>query len=154
MNKQQEAAQYLYCYSGLSQKDIAAALFVSEQTISAWKQKYGWEQVKMQKELTLKNTRERVAILLDYQTSAQVAQTEQHRENAKAFNKPMPLLNEKVFLSIERALRILQPKNNPLSDYIKMSRELLDFAQGQDLELCKKFIPIVDEFIKQKKGDD
>jgi len=53
--KRREIAEQLYIYQDMSQKEIAAYLETSEQTITRWKNKHKWEELRCAQTVTRDN---------------------------------------------------------------------------------------------------
>ena len=74
--KDHEAAQILF-NSDVSGKEIARTIKVSEQTVTAWKKKYGWDKKKTIQALARETAEETLWELINYQLATIKAKKEE-----------------------------------------------------------------------------
>ncbi len=141
MEQKREWALLLFTKENYEQKEIAAKVGVSEVTISNWKKKYHWEDLKVSititKEEQLKNL---------YRQIAEINKTIANREEGQRYATP------KEADSITKLANAIDKMETDvgLSDIVSTFKGFLAFLRKTDLPKSQELVPLFDAFIKTK----
>lgn len=141
LKQKREWALLLYTKENLSQKEIAAKVGVSEVTISRWKDKYKWEELKVSititKEEQLKNL---------YRQIAELNNAIAGREKGSRF------ASSKEADSITKLANAIDKLESDigLADIISTFRNFLAWLRKFDLPKAQELTPLFDSYIKTK----
>ncbi len=145
--KDHQAAQILY-NSDVSGKEIARTIKVSEQTITSWKKKYGWENKKTLKSLARETAEETLWELINYQLATIKAKKEEWQRN-----KEKRLIDKGDIDALTKMFSAVKGKQLEWSNYVKICRELVDYIQQEDLDLAKQILEYVEIFLNNKRKE-
>lgn len=139
--QKREWAQMLYCKEMLTQKEIAAKVGISEQSLTSWVKKYKWKDLQdsytLSKDYLLADARKQLGELNN------VINT---REPGKRF----PDSKEgdiKIKLSAEIKNLLTEVD---LNDIIDVSTEFINWLKPMDFEKAREFTTLMDSFITHK----
>lgn len=141
LKQKRDWALLLYTKENLSQKEIATKVGVSEVTISRWKDKYKWEELKVSititKEEQLKNLYRQIAELNNAIAS---------REKGNRF------ASSKEADSITKLANAIDKLESDigLADIISTFRNFLSWLRKFDLPKAQELTPLFDSYIKTK----
>lgn len=141
LKQKRDWALLLYTKENLSQKEIATKVGVSEVTISRWKDKYKWEELKVSititKEEQLKNLYRQIAELNNAIAS---------REKGSRF------ASSKEADSITKLANAIDKLESDigLADIISTFRNFLSWLRKFDLPKAQELTPLFDSYIKTK----
>ncbi len=141
------AAKDLY-NEGWDQKDIAAIIRVSEQTIVNWKKKYQWEKKRVESMLARETSEEALWSLINYQLDVLKHKAEKYKEKPK---DEWELIDKGDVDALSKMFSSVKGKQLEWTNYVRICRELLDHMQGINLTLAKELIPEVTEFLNNKR---
>lgn len=145
--EKQPAARLLY-EQGLSGKDIARLLNVSEQTVINWKKKYGWEAARQKKTLAKATAEEAVWELINYQLAALKTMKEAWQRDAP--DKPR-LLDKGDIDALTKLFSAIKGKPLEWGNYVAVVRELVAYLQTRDHALALQVIDLSDGFLNEKR---
>lgn len=139
--QKKEWAKLLYTKEHLPQIEIAERVGVSPVTVNRWIKRESWEL--LQASLTV--TREEQLGHL-YRQVAELNNNISNREEGERFAnaKEADALN-KLAAAISR-----MEKETGIGEIISSFQQFLTFLRATDLELAKRFVPLMDAFIKSK----
>ncbi len=141
LEQKREWALLLFTKENLDQKEIAAKVGVSEVTISKWKQKYHWEELKVSititKEEQLKNL---------YRQIAELNKSIASREEGKRFATST---EADSIAKLANAIDKMETDIG-LSDIISTIKSFLSWLRKLDLPKAQELVPLFDSFIKTK----
>ncbi len=141
LQQKREWALLLYTKENYEQKEIASKVGVSEVTISKWKKKYHWEELKVSititKEEQLKNL---------YRQIAELNKAIASREEGKRF------ATSSEADSISKLANAIDKMETDvgLSDIISTFKSFLSWLKQFDLEKAQELVTLFDAFIKTK----
>jgi len=145
--KDHEAAQILY-NNDIPGKAIARTIKVSEQTVTSWKKKYGWEKKKTLKALASETAEEALWELINYQLSA----IKKKKEGWEKRGEPV-LIDKGDIDALAKMFSAVKGKQLEWSNYVKVCRELVDYIRKEDLELAKQILEHVEIFLNNKRKE-
>ncbi len=135
-SQEREYAKLLFTQMGLSQKDIAAKVGVSEKTIGKWKDQENWEQLKT----VLITTRTNVIRNLQRQMELWQLEIGDRLASSKETD---------ILTKLASAIRSLETETG-ISEMVDTGMKFIQFLQQQDVELSKQVTNYFDLFIKSK----
>lgn len=137
--EQQEYAKMLYLHQGLSQKEIANRCKVSENTISSWRTKFGWDKIKRS-----------LIIVKDEQINSLYEKLE--KLNQHIHDTQDNLVSTKdvdAIIKITAAIKQLET-NAGLGETIDVAKKYLEFVRQIDLAFAQQSAEYFDLFIMDK----
>lgn len=137
--QKREWAQLLYVQQRLSQKEIAERVGSSERTITAWKEKYKWDNLRQ----SLLVTKQEVLRRLYNQIEALTVEIES-RENAYSNSKEADTLNK-----LTASVRSLETETS-IAEIVEVGMRFVEFVRDQDLDAAKQITGFYDAFIQTK----
>ncbi|WP_420582078.1 DUF1804 family protein [Reichenbachiella sp.] len=143
------AAQILY-NEGTDQKQIAAVMEVSEQTVGTWKKKYDWDRKRVEHTLAKETAEESLWELINHQLEVLKYRKEENRKKPKDEWK---LIDKGDIDALSKMFSSVKGKQLEWSNYVKISRELLDFIQSDSLELAKALTGPLQNFLANKRKE-
>jgi transcriptional regulator with XRE-family HTH domain len=146
MDKVRAAAQELYL-TGWTQAEIARTLKVSENTISKWSAQMKWGEKKTRYNLLEENSLQMLMSVFDYQATCLYKIVEQRIEN----DNYEPLQGG-IFDALNKAYKPIEPQFKDFKAYAKITRELLDHIQANNIQIAKDVEPIVSQFLNEKRN--
>ena len=142
------AAQVLY-NDGWDQKEIASTLKVSEQTLVSWKKKHDWERKKAEHNLARETAEERLWSLINYQLDVLNNIKEQNLELPE---KDRKLLDKGDIDGLAKMFSAVKGKQLEWTNYVRVSRELMEVISAVDLNLSKELFTHITEFLNKKRA--
>lgn len=145
------AAQELF-NAGYDQNRIAAILGISEQTISAWKTKHRWEEKRAKKNMARDVAEDRVWKLINYQSRSLELEADDLEEqfNKKKIDK-LPPLDKGHIDALQKLFSTVKAKQLDWSVLVNHSKDLVGFISERDLDLAKKILDHVDDYLNFKR---
>lgn len=139
--QKKEWAKLLYTKEHLPQVEIAERVGVTPQTINRWVKRENWEL--LQASLTV--TREEQLGML-YRQIAEFNRNISNRPEGERF------ANAKEADAINKLAAAIakMERETGLGEIISAFQQFLDFLRKTDIELSKRFIPLMDAFVKSK----
>lgn len=137
--QKREWAQLLYVSQRLSQKEIAERTGVSERTITSWKEKFNWDNLRQ----SLLVTKQEVLRRLYNQIEALTTEIES-RDAAYSNSKEADTLNK-----LAASIRTLETETS-IAEILEVGMRFIDFVRAQDLEFAKQITGYYDAFIQTK----
>ena len=139
-----EAAKELF-FQGWTQKRIAKALGVTEQTVSAWSNAGYWQKRRTEEALMKETASEGVwAIINHNQAIIQKLMKNELKDS---------LVGKGEIDALTKLFSVVKNQQTTWSHYVSICRELVDFIGVSDLELSKRMLEPTDEFLNQKRKD-
>jgi transcriptional regulator with XRE-family HTH domain len=137
--KKQELAQLLYTRGGLTQKEIAGKVGVSEVTMSRWANVGKWELLKTSITATREEQLRRLYLqLAEYNTFIETREKGQRYPTAKEADAM-----NKIAATIERLER-----ETGAVDILNVSKKFLDWLRTFDLPKAQELSDLFDAFLK------
>ncbi len=126
----------------ITQKEIAARIGVSENTLRGWIQKENWE--KLRKSLMI--TRQKmISDLYD--------QLEWLNDDIKKRDKKVATSSEANTIAvITNSIQKLETETS-IAEIYEVATSFLEFIKSFDFDLFKQLVPLFDTFINQKLGE-
>lgn len=136
--QKREWAQVLFTKERLPQKEIAAKVKVAEKTITAWKEKYGWDKMRKSLLLTKEEQIRRLYGIIDDLTVL-IEDSETKGDTKKA----------NMLIQYTAALRNLETETS-LAQIIDVGQKFLNFIRKDDLDKAKEITSLFDAFIQHE----
>lgn len=143
----QDAAKELF-FSGFSQKKIAAIIEVSEQTISSWAKKNGWDQERAERFEKKESIENRVLKLIDYQLWV----LEQKAEQARIDGHPLAIDKGEID-ALSKLFASIKAKEIAFAQKVKLIADFTEFINTEDPAIAKRIIKYADQFIYKLKDE-
>lgn len=137
--QEKEFAKSLYITGGITQKEIASRVNVTEKTLASWIKKEKWDSLKKSL-LTTKQTQ--LAFLYDQLDFLNTEISE--RDHAVAQGKEADTI-----IKLTAAINRLETETS-IGDTVEVARNFIEFVRPQDLELAKTITNLFDVFITAK----
>lgn len=137
-DQKREWAQILYTKERLSGKEIAERVGVSEKTISNWKEKYLWEQLRKSLLVTKEEQLRKLYNQLDFITTKI-----EERENAVADTKEADVISK-----ITSAIKQLETETS-IAEIFEVGKQFIQFVRSDDIEMAKTITGFYDAFIQK-----
>lgn len=176
---EQEFAKTLFVNEGLTQKEIAVRLDVSEKTVGTWVKKGNWEKLKTSLLVTRDNQLSELYKQLENATM-EIKTRPIVRDIPAALLKPIKLKDDSgceyieypkynpedypikigntpttkdadIILKITNSIKKLETDTN-VGDTVSVCKDLIQFVRSQDQELANKLIKYCDAMITEKLG--
>jgi len=145
------AAQELY-NAGWEQKRIASTLDLSEQTISAWKQKHRWDEKRATKNMAREVAEDRVWKLINFQLQVLDIQVDEQEKKLKAKEiEQLKPLDKGDVDALQKLWTTVKNKQLDWSIIVNNATELLGFLSERDLELAKRLTTHIDDYLNFKR---
>lgn len=128
----------LFTKEAMSQKEIAAKVGASEQTISKWVNTEGWEKVK----ISLIKTKQQELQNLYVQLSAQNQAIKDREKQPFANSKEMD-----VIIKLTGAIKNLENETS-VAQAVDVMKGYFDWLRTTDLPEAQRQLPYADSFIK------
>lgn len=132
-----ELAKLLFIHETLSQKEVAARMGVSEQTVSRWSQAENWDQLRV----SITITREEQLRNL-YRQLSEINKAIAERDQKFATSTEADTIS-KLATAIEK-----MESDVGISDIVSVSKKFLNWIRKNDLVKAQEFVPLFDAFIK------
>lgn len=137
--QEKEFAKSLYIGGGLTQKEIAERVFVTEKTIASWIKKEKWDSLKKSLLTTKQNQLAFLYDQLDF-LNTDIAD----RDFKVAVGKEADTI-----IKLTAAINRLETETS-IGDTVEVARNFIEFVRPQDLELAKTITNLFDVFITAK----
>lgn len=137
--QEKEFAKSLFIGGGLTQKEIAERVSVTEKTIASWIKKEKWESLKKSLLTTKQNQLGFFYDQLDFLNNDIAA-----REFKVADGKEADTI-----IKLTAAINRLETETS-IGDTVEVARNFIEFVRPQDLELAKTITNLFDVFITAK----
>jgi len=134
--QEREYAKLLFTQMGLSQKEVAERVGVTEKTIGKWKDEENWDQLKT----VLITTRSNVIRNLQRQMELWQVEIGDRLAGSKEAD---------ILIKLANAISALE-KDTGVSEMVDTGMKFIQFLQQHDMELAKKNAHWFDIFIKSK----
>ena len=152
--QEQEYARILYVSERITFKEISERTGVTEKTIGKWASNENWD--KLRKSLLTTRQSQLVHAYNQLEAINEDIANRPPLPDEKGVSKPrkervgIPTSTEADTMSkLSSNINKLETEIN-LGEYVEVSRKLLTFIQGIDLNEAKKFKNYIDEFINEK----
>lgn len=137
--QEKEFAKSLYIGGGLTQKEIAARISVTETTLTKWIKVGKWDSLKKSLLTTKQNQLSFLYDQLDYLNT----------EIAKRDSKVATAKEADVIIKLTAAINRLETETS-IGDTVEVARNFIEFVRPQNLELAKTITDLFDVFITAK----
>lgn len=137
-DQKRDWAQILYTKERLSQKEIAAKVGVSEKTVTTWKEKYLWEQLRKSLLVTKEEQLRKLYNQLDFITNLIEERAHQVADTKEA----------DVISKITSAIKQLETETS-IAEIFEVGKQFIDFVRTDDIEMAKTITMIYDAFIQK-----
>lgn len=146
MDEAREAAKELFL-TGWSQRQIATALKVSENTISKWGKQGEWKANKLRYDSLTETSTQKLMEVYDYQATCLHKMVQQRIAEADYSG-----LDNGVFDALNKAYKPIMPQHKEFKTYASIAKEVLDYIQSQDVDAAKLLEPILTDFLNSKRS--
>jgi hypothetical protein len=143
-----ESAAYLLYLEDWDQKRIAKTVGVTEQTVSGWKKKYGWENKKTRNAIGRQTAEDTLWELIHYQLRQLKRIKDEWEKDSEA-----RLIDKGDIDALQKMFSAVKGKEPEWINYVKILKELGAFLQGQNLDLAKRVIDLMDTFLDNKRKE-
>lgn len=137
--QEKEFAKSLYIGGGLTQKEIAARISVTETTLTKWIKVGKWDSLKKSLLTTKQNQLSFLYDQLDYLNT----------EIKKRDSKVATAKEADVIIKLTAAINRLETETS-IGDTVEVARNFIEFVRPQNLELAKTITDLFDVFITAK----
>ena len=137
--QEKEFAKSLYIGGGLTQKEIASRVSVTEKTLASWIKKEKWDNLKKSLLTTKQNQLAFLYDQLDF-LNTDIAD----RDFKVAVGKEADTI-----IKLTAAINRLETETS-IGDTVEVARNFIEFVRPQDLELAKTITNLFDVFITAK----
>jgi DNA-binding XRE family transcriptional regulator len=137
--QEKEFAKSLYITGGITQKEIAARVSVTEKTLASWIKKEKWDSLKKSLLTTKQNQLSFLYDQLDF-LNTDIST----REYKVAAGKEADTI-----IKLTAAINRLETETS-IGDTVEVARNFIEFVRQQDLELAKTITNLFDVFITAK----
>lgn len=137
--QEQEFAKSLYLTGGISQKEIAERITVTEKTLSRWIKVGKWDALKKSLLTTKQNQLSFLYDQLDF-LNTDISK----RDYKVAFGKEADTI-----IKLTAAINRLETETS-VGDTVEVARHFIEFVRAQNLELSKQITDLFDVFIIAK----
>lgn len=136
-DEKREWAQFLYLENKLTQKEIAKKVGVSEKTITGWKEKYMWENLRK----SLLITKKEQLTMLYNQLDAITGHVRDKQNNIPTSKDADSILKTTAAIkNLETDLSV--------ADVFEVGKRFISHVQSIDFEKSKELVDYYDSFIK------
>jgi transposase len=154
--EKKEAGRILY-NQGISQKDIAQMLSVQPKTVNLWVKGEGWDKQRSASSLAKETSEERVWKLISYQLRVVEKITELQEDSLDqnlTVGELKKLLIERGDIdALQKLFTTIKGKELEWGQVVKIVRELIEYVEGENLNLAKQLTPLANEFVNAKRKD-
>lgn len=137
--QEKEFAKSLFLTGGLTQKEIASRISVTEATLVKWIKVGKWDSLKKSLLTTKQNQLSFLYDQLDFLNTAISA-----RDSKVAVGKEAD-----VIIKLTAAINRLETETS-IGDTVEVARNFIEFVRPQNLELAKKITDLFDVYITAK----
>jgi transcriptional regulator with XRE-family HTH domain len=154
--EKKEWAKLLFTKENLTQKEIAAKVGVSVQTLCKWVKEEGWERLKtsilMTKEEELRRLYEQLSELNKHIKEVgnpvlDPIKTKENGEPVYNYTRYATASQSDTIAKLAAAIRSLETETS-LADIISVGRKFINFLRPIDIDKTKEFTSLFDAFIK------
>ncbi len=148
-------AAYILYLNGWSHKQIANLVDMSPDTVARWSSKYGWKNKKNEKGLLEQTSRERILSLIDYQLK--IIEKITHINSQKLAGKLDVSQLQSILISkgdidaLTKLASTIKGKEMSWDNMVKITKEILDFIESENLTLAKRISPFLREWLNHKR---
>ena len=146
-----EAAKTLF-FQGVKQGEISKLLTVAEQTVSRWKKNEAWAEKRATHVLAQETATESVWELINYQLKALRSLKDQFEDEVQKGGK-YTLIGKGEIDALQKLFAAVKGKQLTWTNYVQILREFVKYLQESNLDIAKRILDIVDEFLNQKRKD-
>ncbi|TKT89480.1 hypothetical protein [Dyadobacter frigoris] len=148
MNKDEErsAAKDLFML-GRDQQYVARMLKISSATMSKWAKEGNWREERSTKFSLEESRADRMLGLIDYQIEALQATTERNRKEGET----LKLLEKGDIDALSKLFATIKGKDLSWSQYVNVTRELIEYVSARDNDLAKLIVEHTDSFLMHKR---
>jgi uncharacterized protein YjcR len=139
LKQKKELAEILYTRSGLTKKETAEKVDVSQKTIGSWCELYGWEDMRA----SFARTRSYQLSMLNNLLNQQLDVIHQRPEKERTATSK----EADAMMKITAAINTLE-RDTGIATKIEVVKELLDFIHVADLKEAQRFGELSDAYIK------
>lgn len=134
--QKREWAQILFVREGMTQKEIAAKVGVSERTMTTWVDKYNWDRLRKSLLLTKEDQLRRLYDQLDWLTQS-IAESDYKVADTKQAD---------IISKLTASIKSLETETS-LAEIVDVGQKFIEFVRSQDLEQAKLITGLFDSFI-------
>jgi gas vesicle protein len=152
-----QEARHLFML-GWEQKRIATVMNRTEQTINKWCKDGQWHAQRDIHRSKLQASKELISDLLHHQLSIIKLIVSKKKQELAENIDPTSQELEKLLIQSKEADLVskffaqIRDQETQWDKLVSIASELIDFVQSKNLELAKKLIPLIDEFIQTKRA--
>lgn len=167
-DEQRTAAKDLFML-GWDQQEIARAVNVSQTTMTKWATTGSWREERAKKYGMDETRPDKILSLIDYQIEVLDHFTKESLANHSAYKDflranpgqeappelvaagRLQLLDKGHIDALSKLFATIKGKDMPWSNYVNMTRELIEFLSGRDNDLAKELVTHTDAFLMHKR---
>ena len=148
MNKyeQQAAAKELF-FLGWTMQRIRTSLKLHENTLTKWCKDGNWREERARRYSIDESVSSQLLELIDYQLQALRKHLEAHKDD----DTPK-LLDKGEIDALSKLFAAHKQKDIAWSQYVTITREIIQHIATKDAELSRQLVQYTDEFLIQKRG--
>lgn len=151
-----EAAHILF-NEGVSQKEIASIIDVSEKTISLWAKQGNWDKKRSENNLQKQTSEEGVWELINYQLKVLKRIKEIHEselDNCEDLKDiKAKLIDRGDIDALQKLFTTIKGKEMEWSQRVKVIREFTEYLEVEDGKIAQSVIPLANQYLNEKRND-
>lgn len=146
-NNKEDAAKELF-FSGFSQKKISSIIEVSEQTVSKWVKKNGWDEDRTELQESRGSIENRIHRLIDHQLWV----LEEKVKEARNDGHPLPIDKGEID-ALSKLFASVKGKEISFVQKVKLITDFTEFINTEDPTIAKRIIKYSEQFIYKLKDE-
>jgi transcriptional regulator with XRE-family HTH domain len=141
--------------AGWEQKRIASILNITQKTVSQRVRKNNLKEQVARELMQERNAEDDILELLNYQLRVMKLKTQEREEAYRASEdlKDLELIDKGEVDALYKMHYSIKSSQATWSNYVKISREIIDYLQGYDLPLSKELMDHLDRFLNYKRKE-
>lgn len=147
LNTKEEIAKELF-FSGFSQKKIATIIERSEQTVSRWAKKNGWQDERLELESSKTSIESRIHNLIDHQLWVLEEKVKEARESGH----PLPIDKGEID-ALSKLFASVKGKEISFVQKVKLITDFTEFINTEDPAIAKRIVKYSERFIYKMKDE-
>lgn len=132
---------------GRDQQYVARVMGISPTTISKYAKEENWREERSKKYSLEESRADRMMELIDYQIEALLVTTDNNRKAGGA----LKLLEKGEIDALSKLFATIKGKDVSWSQYVNVTRELIEFLSARDNDLAKSLVEHTDAFLMHKR---
>lgn len=151
-----DAARILF-NEGVSQKEIASIVGVTEKTITTWAKQGTWDKKRSENNLQKQTSEEGVWELINYQLKVlkRIKEVQEEDldncENLKDIKAK--LIDRGDIDALQKLFTTIKGKELEWTQRVKVIREFTEYLEIEDMKVAKEVMPLANQFLNEKRNN-